>query len=76
MKKKKKIKQTHTSKMRVNEENRRRNGHVLIWDQPDLTFDDKKSKSKNQKFSYHNFSSNQIKPKQKHKFIITKKKFK
>lgn len=32
--------------MRVNEENRRRNGHVLIWDQPDLNVDDKKSKSK------------------------------
>lgn len=32
--------------MGVSEENRRRNGHVLVWDQPDLTYDDKKSKSK------------------------------
>lgn len=32
--------------MRINEENRRRNGHVLVWDQPELTLDDKKSKSK------------------------------
>lgn len=32
--------------MRINEENRSRNGHVLIWDQPDLNMDDKKSKSK------------------------------
>lgn len=32
--------------MRINEENRNRNGHVLIWDQPGLNSDDKKSKSK------------------------------
>lgn len=32
--------------MRINEENRNRNGHVLIWDQPGLNMDDKKSKSK------------------------------
>lgn len=33
--------------MRASEENRRRNGHVLIWDQPELSLDDKKNKSKN-----------------------------
>lgn len=32
--------------MRISEENRRRNGHVLVWNQPDLTLEDKKSKSK------------------------------
>lgn len=32
--------------MRINEENRRRNGHVLIWEQPELSLDDKKNKSK------------------------------
>lgn len=32
--------------MRINEENRSRNGHVLIWDQPGLNSDDKKPKSK------------------------------
>lgn len=32
--------------MRISEENRRRNGHVLVWDQPDLSLDDKKNKSK------------------------------
>lgn len=33
--------------MRSNEENRSRNGHVLVWDQPDLLAEDKKTKSKN-----------------------------
>lgn len=28
------------------DENRRRNGHMLVWEQPDLSFDDKKNKSK------------------------------
>lgn len=32
--------------MRVNED-RRRNGHVLVWDQADIHIDEKKSKSKN-----------------------------
>lgn len=33
--------------MRISEENRRRNGHVLVWDQPELSLDDKqKNKSK------------------------------
>lgn len=32
--------------MRGQEENRRRNGHILVWDQPDLLSDDKKTKSK------------------------------
>lgn len=35
--------------MRISEENRRRNGHVLVWDQPELSLDDKNEKKNKSK---------------------------
>lgn len=38
--------------MRINEENRRRNGHVLVWDQAGLPPEDLKPKSKISNFYF------------------------
>lgn len=43
------------SNMRANED-RRRNGHVLVWDQVDIHIDEKKSKSKKKFLKNSNFS--------------------